>query len=849
MQIESTPLIPDGVAAISGTVSILDDSATPPEVGSEVSLLSTTAGILINGRERTGSAVTDSVGVAQFVVSANNTVAANSTAPVYALFKSTTKACAVSNVQIGAPPDGSWSIAVASDEDRLDFNGSTQLTVTATQANGSPVPAGTRLVVSLRDSDQTAADINGSDGPVRVAATSNGQAFLTLSVGSEEQVGSRASVQVCVDFADERFGEQRCTSVRVGETKDYDCQYNYSDTKIKANGSDTATVTFAVFAPDPVEVVNAQFNATLALGTLLDADTDASLGNSVGPVVVGDDGQVEFGIQAPNTPGLAGTRASVTFANLPEPVVCRGSDIEFLAKPDCEFRSIQPEQLGVDQSGFAETGILTYCFTQADGTPLPAGEPISFRLTVTTTDTALSGTSAQTDDAGCATVQLTTGTLAGIVEAEASYQYGDSTSSCTSGGITVNGFRPTERGLNLYCSGNDGENIGALFANLRPGTVSSQCAMTCGATLRDRYSNQIRTDWPVYFASEMGVINSPTVANGSGRAVTSFIADGQIPRDVEPFPSEPRYEMPDGEVRNPRDMLVTVIAWTVGEEGFVDANGNGRYDEGEVFFDLGEPFIDANDNGVFDPGEPDGERFIDTNIPDSGNRAGVYDGPNGQWDAYTLIWTEAKIVLTGSPLLGSIEGIGGARSTQFGAAPNDDSIYPEVFSFFYAFDTDSTFAFDGDFGSPLGINGVGTTVVRYFPRDLYLNIVNPSFSAEIETIGDCDINPTVSGLDFSVNGFFKFAGMSWGRRAEPLPNAANPERYVYEPYVEDFFSRRPDDSLAQAHGSAILTTTLPDDFELPDGGCGLGFSYQLSEDSGSCSSSVDGDIVIPIEPF
>jgi hypothetical protein len=59
----------------------------------------------------------------------------------------------------------------------------------------------------------------------------------------------------------------------------------------------------------------------------------------------------------------------------------------------------------------------------------------------------------------------------------------------------------------------------------------------------------------------------------------------------------------------PGNGIVTVLATTRGEETFIDANGNGIYDSGEIFFDIPEPFIDFNGNGRFDGPEP----FTDSN--------------------------------------------------------------------------------------------------------------------------------------------------------------------------------------------------------------------------------------------
>jgi hypothetical protein len=49
------------------------------------------------------------------------------------------------------------------------------------------------------------------------------------------------------------------------------------------------------------------------------------------------------------------------------------------------------------------------------------------------------------------------------------------------------------------------------------------------------------------------------------------------------------------------DGRVTVVAYALGEESFIDLNGNNVYDAGEPFQDLGNIFKDRNFDGVYDP--------------------------------------------------------------------------------------------------------------------------------------------------------------------------------------------------------------------------------------------------------
>jgi hypothetical protein len=144
--------------------------------------------------------------------------------------------------------------------------------------------------------------------------------------------------------------------------------------------------------------------------------------------------------------------------------------------------------------------------------------------------------------------------------------------------------------------------------------------------------------------------------------VVSFNSGGSAPADTTPLPAlAPQFPMNrlaepsriDGaRTRNPRDALVTVLVYVIGEEHYDDNNGNGLHDANEPFVDQGEPFVDFNDNDVWDPGE-----FFMNDVDNNG----MWTPPNGIWDSAAnnhLVWTEAKILLTSNaePSIGTIEG-------------------------------------------------------------------------------------------------------------------------------------------------------------------------------------------------
>src|SRR6185437_1304020 len=76
----------------------------------------------------------------------------------------------------------------------------------------------------------------------------------------------------------------------------------------------------------------------------------------------------------------------------------------------------------------------------------------------------------------------------------------------------------------------------------------------------------------------------------------------------------------------------TILATAIGEEWFDDANGDGFWESGETFQDLGEPYDDANENGTFDSGE----YFLDY------NHDGTRNGPSGSFVGVTCTGSTAS---------------------------------------------------------------------------------------------------------------------------------------------------------------------------------------------------------------
>ena len=98
----------------------------------------------------------------------------------------------------------------------------------------------------------------------------------------------------------------------------------------------------------------------------------------------------------------------------------------------------------------------------------------------------------------------------------------------------------------------------------------------------DRLGNPVPDGTAINFVTpEGGQINPASCTTTSGTCTVTYSSSGTRPTDGR----------------------ATILAYAVGEESFVDANGNNMYDAGETFYDLGDLYVDANENNVWDAGE------------------------------------------------------------------------------------------------------------------------------------------------------------------------------------------------------------------------------------------------------
>ncbi len=353
------------------------------------------------------------------------------------------------------------------------------------------------------------------------------------------------------------------------------------------------------------------------------------------------------------TPGMidAGVDAAIPDAAIPDAAVDAMNDS---GTPQISWVSTKCNGnnctiMGIRNSGFNEIAQVTFRLTDSLGTPIE-GATVRFSINMPPSGTVVTAM-ATTNVGGFAIATVNSGLLIGVFAVHATYMPGVSTDSPS---IGIRGAKAANEGFQIEC---DRVNISAYVSPTPPRIDTANCRVI----LVDRYNNPVGTGTSVNFKTEAGTVPNSVATqaydvmgmnNNEGRGNFVFSTAGTFPAvDVPPLPALPT-QYPIGRdaepshaigaiTANPRDGLVTMMAYLRGEEKFFDDNSNGSRDTGERFIDQGEAFIDANDNGTWDSGEV----YIDDAPANN-----VWDGPNGVWDGDTTISTEIRIMYSNRPV-------------------------------------------------------------------------------------------------------------------------------------------------------------------------------------------------------
>lgn len=244
------------------------------------------------------------------------------------------------------------------------------------------------------------------------------------------------------------------------------------------------------------------------------------------------------------------------------------------------FVSATPEKIFLKGSGFVEQSIVAFRVVDGSGNGVP-GQSVSMVATTYTGGLTLDGLDTpivkNTDSNGNVTVLVNSGTVPTPVRVRATTQITATSSISTSSSAlsisvglpTQSAFSLSQRTLNIEGFDLDGTtNTYTIIAS-------------------DRMSNPVPDGTSINFVAEGGQITTSSQIALSAQGIASAT--------VNYVSASPK----------PADGRITVVAYALGEESFVDTNGNNVFDSGESFQDLGDVFVSRTfiASGAFDPND------------------------------------------------------------------------------------------------------------------------------------------------------------------------------------------------------------------------------------------------------
>lgn len=338
----------------------------------------------------------------------------------------------------------------------------------------------------------------------------------------------------------------------------------------------------------------------------------------------------------------------------------------------------------------SESSTVSFTVIDSSNSPLP-GVKVDFTLTTYVGGLSLSTDSAISNSDGLVEVDVTAGDIPTVVRVIATAAAGDGSGksvSTVSDILTVTTGLPDQNSISLSVS--EG---GFVVEN---GFTMDGVRRTISVRMADKFNNPVTAGTAAVFTTEYGTIDPSCqtgVANGERLGGTpqqgecSVLWTSGAPRFPTLTGSEfvqtifsPGYSCSAHNGSSgpcPVDLgftsggRSTILVTAIGEESFIDRNGNGIMDEDEkdLFANLPEAFLDNNEDGVFNPATPECEGagansarciagqeeifvdFNDNGMYDLDNDPAEYNGllcpveGDGIWCSRTLLNVRGEAVL------------------------------------------------------------------------------------------------------------------------------------------------------------------------------------------------------------
>lgn len=259
------------------------------------------------------------------------------------------------------------------------------------------------------------------------------------------------------------------------------------------------------------------------------------------------------------------------------------------------FVEAQPSTIYLKGSGLNETSQVTFQVRDTAGNGI-AGQNVTLELVTAaggvTMDGALTPVSKVTDSSGNVIARINSGTIPTPVRIKATLA--SVNVSTVSSNLAVAVGLPSQ--LNFSLSQGT-RNIEGMDIDGTPNTYQIIAS--------DRLGNPVPDGTSINFVTEGGQVEAikfTQTVGGLSRVTANFLS------------SSPR----------PSDGRVTVLAYALGEESFLDSNGDNTYTCGESFQDLGDVFLSRGYRSAYDPAI---DQLIPLAVTSPGSCSGTVSNP------------------------------------------------------------------------------------------------------------------------------------------------------------------------------------------------------------------------------
>lgn len=468
---------------------------------------------------------------------------------------------------------GTSSVAVT--KTSLAQSENTTVTATFTKSDGTPV-AGTAV---------TFATTLGAVTQATVTTDALGKASTTLMAGTTA-------------------GQGQITASATYDNKTYvkSANFQVSLPTLHLSGITLGAETLSYGGTTSVAVSVLDANNVVYTGQELDVYFSSTAASS-GTATIASPVRTVNGVATTTFKALTVTGTDTITATISGSSVTKSLSVTPLSAGSITYVSAVPTNLalkGTGGIGKSEVAVVTFRVLDSSGSPRP-NTTVDFVLNTTTGGIALSASSGSTGADGTVVVQVTSGIIATPVRVTATVR--GTTISTQSEQLVISTGLPAQDGFSIS------------IANLSPESWNIDgVTTTVTARLSDHFHNPVPDGTAVYFTTSGGSIQ-PSCTTVGGACSVNWTS--QNPRPLKPDAAA----TPPVVGTAKQDGRAVILAYAVGEEAFIDLNGNGLADAGE-FTDTTGAFRDDNENGSRDANE--------TFIPF--NQMGVFDPKDGKFN-------------------------------------------------------------------------------------------------------------------------------------------------------------------------------------------------------------------------